>query len=106
MRRARHTDDEEWGVQAGWCASDDELEEAKKQTHDRLISQLGARRRGGVRWIVLEGMPTRRKAGELMIGIAPDSLHGHYYRRIQGLLREYGGLLVIAMAPGRKDGGS
>lgn len=54
-RAHRQHDDSVFGVKYAATAvhSHSEIEEAKQATHDSLIAELGARRRGGVRWWVI-----------------------------------------------------
>jgi hypothetical protein len=97
-RRAEKAD--EWlGVVAGWCAGDDDLEEAKKRSHDLVIDMLGSRRRGGVRWQIARGADATTVLDKMTEGELDPVLLDHY-RRIRGLLRENGGIVVLAMAPG------
>lgn len=85
-------------TQVAWCdGSTDGIEEAKRETHDRLIENLGESRTGGVRWWI--GEPCSAAIVEhLMDGNADEAL-GNYYRQIAGLVREHGGVVVMAGAP-------
>jgi hypothetical protein len=40
---------EDIGTQPAWCASEADLQEARRATHDSLIAQMGAQRTGSVR---------------------------------------------------------
>ncbi len=96
----RPGEDVGYSVLAGWCAGEGDLEEAKRATHDALLELMGDRRRGGVQWRIC---PAGEKADAAMAmlwegGVAPE-LSDHY-RRLEGHLREYGGILVVAMAKG------
>lgn len=67
------------------------VDEAKQATHDRLIAQLGARRRSGVAWDVLEGEAAKAQLRHL-------HSHSDQWRQGMAKLREFGGFLVVAMA--------
>lgn len=97
--RARWWHSEEFGVQLGWCASSAELIEIRQRTHDSLIAQMGASRRGGVRWVQFTG---KQALDELkrFAEDAPDDEHAEYYRQIMVKLWSQGGFLVFALAPG------
>lgn len=96
----------------GWCESEDQVEGLKRSTHDAVIRQLGAARRSGVAWRIAQGAG----ASDLLAVLAnPDDKAGHgpdvtsqelhdYYRRLRGLLREYGGFIVVAIAEGEPAG--
>lgn len=95
------TTPEGWGTTAGWC-DEASIELAKKQTHDTLIALMGDRRIGGVQWRIHTGQEAVEALGVLRKGATGE--HADYYRQIGAHLREYGGYLVVAMAPGRDDG--
>lgn len=101
-RPARH-DDQDYGVQPGWCATLDDLEDAKSASHDLLIASMGARRTGPVEWRWWTGDEARRRLSTLWEGWEnPTAYEADVLRRIGAHLREYGGYLIIAMAKGRK----
>lgn len=94
---------DDFGCVAAWAAGDDVVDETRKRTHDTLVTLMGAARCGPVAWQHHAAGTTSCDAAlaSLFLG-APSQEHSDSYRRIQGLLREEGGYLVIAMAPGRK----
>lgn len=96
-RRARH--DENVGILIGWCATEDDLAETRQGTHDALIKLMGDRRTGGVSWRQLTGDDAREALSMLTRGEMRPELLDHY-RHLRAFLREYGGWLVIATAPG------
>jgi hypothetical protein len=99
LRRELDVDDDV-GVLVGWCNGDGTLEEAKKATHDALIGLMGARRTGGVTWRIY-GVPAAYDVlDRIVAGERSPELLDHY-RHLRGLLREHGGLMVAATAPGR-----
>lgn len=89
----------EWSIVAGWCQSEAELDETRQETHDTVIRLLGARRRGGVRWAWYPDRDDAYEALDQLTEGASPELSDHY-RQLRGLLREHGGILVLAMAPG------
>jgi len=97
--------DADVAVQICWCA-DDRVEEAKQQTHDMVIERLGDRRTGAVTWIVAQSVDDAHKIVDDLV----DPAHGpmsdaeaNYYRQCRAHLREYGGTIVVAVAPGRRE---
>lgn len=88
-----------WAWVAAWAADEAALPEARTGTHDNLIALLGARRRGGVRWGQWTGAEAVAQLGQLQ-GEAYAPAVANYLRAIGGHLREYGGWLVVATAPG------
>lgn len=95
-----------YGTAAGWCATEDDLPEARKQTHDTLISLMAERRVGAVQWRWWTG----HEASEALRLLSSDveghygqiTEHAAYYDQIAALLRDHGGFLVVAMAPGKR----
>jgi hypothetical protein len=87
------------GVLVGWAATEADLPEARQITHDKLIALMGDRRTGGVEWRTVVGAQAEQALGTLQVGASP-TLADHY-RRLGGMLREYGGFLVVASAAGR-----
>ena len=93
-------------VVLAWCAIDpDSVEETKRTTHDAIVHLMGDRRSGPVQWRVLDP-DEGNLALDAMIenpGVDPltDELF-NYYRQLRGCLREHGGFLIVASAPGRK----
>lgn len=76
---------------------EDDIEEAKKATHDAVIEDLGDTRSGGVVWLIRKGDERFTTLDEI------DDVQGP-----QGDLRAFMrrfplGALVIAMAPARKS---
>lgn len=96
--------DAEVGTTIGWCATEADLTDARKQTHDALIKLMGGLRTGPVAWQWHTGEPAMAAIGEFMG--SPEAqgspVYANYYRQIRGKLREYGGYVVIAFAPGDK----
>lgn len=98
--------DDWYGVQPAWCAGlPADVAEAKRLTHDQLISTMGARRTGGVRWVVAGDVDESYRLVEIIASnegaAAPlTELEGNYVRQLRAHLREYGGLIVVALAPG------
>ena len=94
-----------------WCREASDLDHVKQETHDRVIARLGDRRTGGVRWKIAG--PDQADAYAALDHLAkrpenPDDVahsEGWYehIRRLRALVREYGGYIVIAMAPGRPE---
>lgn len=92
---------EDVGLVAGWCDDTDAaLEESKKRSHDILIELMGDKRRGGVTWRIFSGDAATQTLATLFEGASLEE--SNHYRRIGGLLREFGGRLIIATAPGLK----
>jgi hypothetical protein len=92
--------DQDVGVLVGWCRSTEDLEETKRATHDGLISLMGDRRTGGVRWRICTGETEGNEALRVLRdGVRDQALLDHY-RRLAAHLREWGGHLVVAMAEG------
>lgn len=92
--------DEQIAAITGWCDGPEKLEECKKQTHDAVISMLGDRRSGGVSWKIVDVVDSALELLEKMRDGASEA-HLEVYDHCAGLLREHGGILVIATAPGR-----
>jgi len=90
------------GVQLGWCATKADLEQAKRETHDVLIAQMGSQRVGGVSWMIATGEGALKILNDAWPDADEAQEHHDYYRRIGAHLREYGGFLVVATAPGRR----
>ncbi len=93
---------DEWhSIVVGWSADDEHLQEVQKGTHDAVIDLMGDERTGGVTWRIFRDITAAGKALELLAdGASPDLLH--HYRTIRGLLREHGGIMVMASAPGNR----
>lgn len=85
-------------VLAGWCEDEPAtVDDAKQQLHDQVIARLGDSRTGGVRWKI--GEPGDGTLVEQLMAGNTDAGLSDHYRRILGLLREYGGRVIVAMAP-------
>lgn len=97
-RAARHLD---YGIQLGWCESAADLDTVRRETHDTLIANMGHARTGGVSWSIVTGDDAFKRLSTLFEH-SPSPEHSESYRRIRGMLREYGGFLVIASAAGIK----
>jgi len=105
QRKAQHPEadlDQNWAIVAGWCAGEEELEKAKKLSHDAVIEQLGDRRTGGVQWNITWGLEATERLNMLTRDTSDEIALSHY-RRLRALIREHGGGIVIAMAPGGKS---
>lgn len=96
---ARLLGEEQIGVIVGWCDVD-HVEEAKKQTHDTLIELMGDTRTGGVSWRLIDDPLLALSQLDAMREGA-DEPHIELYDKVAGFIREHGGVLVIATAPGR-----
>lgn len=91
----------DYGTQPGWFATLDDLEEAKKLSHDLLIASMGDRRTGGVQWRYWTGDDATRVLRDYTTTGGPwKADEWDILRRIRAHLREYGGYLIIAMAEG------
>lgn len=88
-----------------WCdGTPDALDECMRTSHDKLIAMMGDLRTGGVRWQVSENVDHARTMCDLYVeglGASMSEELGNYVRQIRGKLREYGGTVVMTMAPGR-----
>lgn len=87
------------GVVPAWCATEDDLETTRQQTHDILVQLMGDRRVGRVSWRWWTGPAAEQSLG--ILGQGATGENAEYYRQIGAHLRQYGGFLVVAMAPGR-----
>lgn len=87
-------------VNAGWCANDDNLEEAKRLSHDYVIAGLGRNRTSGVSWIIEQGDAALDVVERMRQDATPEELD--HYDKLDELLRDHGGYLVVAMANGRR----
>ncbi len=94
------TVDDGFGVMVGWCATESDLEEAKQQTHDGLIKLMADRRRGGVHWRICQAGTDQAREALAKLFDGADVELADYYRQIAGMMREYGGFMVIALAEG------
>lgn len=86
-------------IVAAWCQGDDDLPEARQQTHDKLCALMGDTRTSGVQWLWYRDEHATEALDRLQLEDDPPEL-SDYYRRIRAHLREYGGYLVVAMAEG------
>ena len=98
QRRQHHHNAQHHGVMVAWAASEADLPEARQQTHDRLIATMGDQRRGGVTWRQTTGDQAVETMAMLTEGATCEL--ADYYRRIRAMLREHGGWVVVASAPG------
>lgn len=96
-RRRMH--DEHCGVLFGWCATKDDLPDARRQTHDLLIKLMGARRTGPVSWVWWTGDEAHQALDRAAEGELRTE-HLANYRQLRAHLREWGGYIVLATAPG------
>lgn len=95
--------DEDVAVVPAWCADlPDAVAEAKQATHDAVVALLGAARRGPVRWQLHEPPAAYEVLAALASSGPWDAESSAYHRGLRAHLREYGGLLVIAYAPGER----
>lgn len=82
----------------GWCATEADIVNARKATHDALIAAVGDRRNGPVAWREATGADALALLNEIAVD-PPSEEHGNYYRQLRGKLREFGGYIVVALAP-------
>lgn len=100
-RQRRRAHEADYGVMVGWCKTEAELDEARRLLHDGVIDMMGARRRGAVTWRWETGDDADQLLAKLVQGTATgDQAILSHYRRVRAHLREYGGIVVVAMAPG------
>lgn len=92
--------DSDFGVAAAWCSGLEAVEETKKRTHDNLLELMGDRRVGPVQWLIERGDAARKVLDMLRPGAAVKL--ADYYDGIEARLKEFGGLLVVAIAEGRQ----
>ena len=92
----------DYGTVAAWCLDESDLPAARQQSHDTLIALMGDQRTGGVQWLQRTGDDATQLLGQLFEDATGEA--SDYYRRIGGHLREYGGWLVVAIAPGKEGG--
>ena len=97
--------DDEVAVQICWCSLE-RIDDAKAQTHDMVVERLGDRRTGAVSWIVAQSVDDAHRIVDDLV----DPAHGpmsegeaNYYRQVRAHLREWGGTVVVAVAPGRSE---
>lgn len=107
QQRARHAANVDvvlpgdYAVTVGWCSGVDDLDEARAKLHDSLIAMMGDQRSGPVEWRWWEGQAAHRNLDRLAAAAASaDQPIRDHYRRVRAHLREWGGIVVVAMAPG------
>lgn len=83
----------------GWCATEAELPELRKATHDQLIAIMGTSRRGGVTWHQATGDTAVKIAADLARPDDPPEA-AEFYAGLLQRLQTLGGYLVVASAPG------
>lgn len=106
-RRGPATDDL-FGVRLACTVSADadEIELAKKASHDALIEAMGSRRRGGVEWLIVEEPGPRDRivadmaANPGMVEQALEGVAASFGSVIEWFRDHPSGVLVIAIAPG------
>jgi len=86
---------------SGWAQDAEGADEVMAATHDLLIKRMGDRRTSEVRWLVKAGDEATEHLAALREGKAMDEASANHYRRLAGLLREYGGMIITAVAAGR-----
>jgi hypothetical protein len=84
-------------LQVSWCASDAELAETQRRSHDTLVELMGERRRGGVRWQMFTGLQALKAISNLEQQTR-DPVVFESYEQVRQLLSEYGGIMVVASA--------
>lgn len=98
--------DGDYGIQPGWFAGPDHLEEAKRLSHDLLIESMGDRRTGPVQWLIWEGEAAKATLAKLRNewrdGQPLTADEAETFRQLAAHFREYGGCLIVAMAEGRR----
>jgi hypothetical protein len=87
----------------GWCATEDEMDDAYRGTFLSLTDQLGDRQTSPVQWAHLSGDLATSALDEMQANPANTLKMFDHYRRLRASLREYGGYLVIAYAKGRVE---
>jgi len=98
-RRLADLGHEHWvSMMPAWCATADDLPDARQQTHDALIELLGSARRSGVRWRQVNGDDAVTLLNHLASGQDSRPEWLDLIRRLRGMLREYGGWIVVAEA--------
>lgn len=103
-QRRRKARTQGWGdghseiaIVAAWCADETDLTEAKQVSHDQVIARLGDARTGGVRWSISTGAD----ALERLTILEREGGEGPL-TELRTRLIDHGGILVLAMAPGRR----
>lgn len=96
-RAERHSD---VACLLAWCATEDDLAEARRRTHDALIEMMGPARTGGVTWRWWKGERAREVVEVALADPDQPADLAAYYRQVLAHLREYGGYVVVASAPG------
>lgn len=92
--RAEQLDTERVGVSValGYAATEADVDAIMEQTHDKLIADLGARRRSGVLWDLVRGRARIRRE---LRRLGVDTERGEIDQRVDD---EPQGVLVIAFA--------
>lgn len=92
-------------VQPAWCdGTPGAIAEAKQTAHDYVVAALGDRRTGAVRWLVPETVEASHELLDRLLDADSPQEWSDLIRRIRAHLREYGGVALVAMAPGRPGG--
>lgn len=99
--RRRGPRDDYLGVVPGWCATEADLEELRRQTHDLLIKLLGESRTSGVTWRQYSGAAALSAVTMLRLDAVTHQLEWvAMCDELERKLRDEGGYLVIATAEG------
>lgn len=98
--------DDEPAFQLGWAQSDGDVEEVKAAAVQSVMRLVGTQRTGEVEVVEMTGATAREFMGALIerAHAAGESMADQLntYRRIVGLLREYGGTIITASTTGRR----
>lgn len=86
-----------------WCEdTESAIDAAKAATHDIVIELLGRARTGGVRWSIQRG-PDAIRLLSLMAQDCTDERSLAGYRALGERIHTFGGVVVVAMAPGTRQ---
>lgn len=109
LRRAVRATDADprgyWETSTGWSPDEDGCEKVMVMTAKMVRERLGPRRTGEVQFTVVAGDQARAHLADLRSKLVelkgPESeVMANHYRRIGAQLREYGGVVITALAPG------
>lgn len=90
-------------VPAATISSDEaDLAEARRRTHDALVTLLGARRVGGVVWQQHRHEQACKVVSEVLLATDLDAANRHVWQSLADWLGQHPeSMLVMAFAPGR-----
>lgn len=87
----------------GWCLDETDLPDARRKLHDALVGFMGDKRTGPVTWRWWSDSEAVDQLRKMRAGGIPRGADADQERRVAACLREYGGYLVVAMAPGKRS---